>query len=263
MIQVTINGKVVQTERRTPVIKVAAQIGIEIPTLCYHEALEPYAACRLCTVEVVEGKRSRFVTACNYPVEDGMVIYTDSEKVIKIRKLIIESLLARCPNVKKIRELADKIGVKEPRFEKEDKDCILCGLCVRICNEVVEANAIGFANRGIELQIDTPFHIASDACIGCGACSWVCPTGAIKMELDAVERFRKLPGSERLCRYARMGIISYGLCANSFRCYCCEVDQRFRDQLNTHPIFAARNVEIKPVKQYFEFLERGSDETGG
>ncbi|MBI4722328.1 MAG: (2Fe-2S)-binding protein [Candidatus Stahlbacteria bacterium] len=255
-ITITIDWKTAKTERRTPIIKVAEELGIKIPTLCYNEQLEPYGVCRLCTVEVVKGKRTRFVTACNYPVEEGLTIYTHSEKVMQIRRLIIESLLALCPDVKILQSLAKELGVKELRFEKGKEDCIKCGLCVRMCEEIVGLSAISFADRGVDRKVITPFDLPSDICIGCGACSFVCPTKSIKMELKAGDRFRSLPGNERFCRYAIMGIIPNALCANSFRCWKCEVDQRFIEQLNTHPIFLSKKRKTKEVKDYITFLHK-------
>lgn len=190
MISLTIDGKRVKAENRTPLLKIAQEMDIEIPTLCYHPALEPYGACRVCTVEVERKGRRRLVTACNYPAEDGLVVHTRSERVVKARQLIIELLWSRCPSVKRIRELAEEYGVKESRFGKGKEECILCGLCVRVCSEIIGRSAISFANRGIDREVSPPFQISSEVCIGCGACAYVCPTGAISIE--DVEDFRNV-----------------------------------------------------------------------
>jgi len=256
MTAISINGKRCKVKEDSTILEAAKKVGIEIPTLCYQEGLSPFGACRLCVVETEFDGRKRIVPSCLEPVREGLKVETDTDEIRNLRKGIMELLLARAPKVKRIKELAKQMGVKKPRFKMEDEDCILCGLCARVCEEIVGVSAISLVNRGTTREVATPFYEISEDCIGCGACSYVCPTGAIKMELEAVERFRKLPGRERLCKYTLMGIMSYGLCANSFRCYHCEVDQRFRDQLNTHPIFAARNVETKPVNEYFDFLKQ-------
>jgi heterodisulfide reductase subunit A len=137
--------------------------------------------CRLCTVLVSEGSWSKFVTACNYPIWEGMEIQTDNEDIHQIRKLIVELLYARCPDVKLLKELADKYDIVEPRFSKEDDTCILCGLCTRIC-ERMGNSAINLTGRGTEMRVDTPFHIQTEACLSCGACASVCPTGHISYE---------------------------------------------------------------------------------
>jgi len=190
MAKLTINDREVEIEEGETVLQAARRLGIEIPTLCYHEALTPYGACRVCLVEVVTGGRSRLTTSCTYPASEGIVVRTDSERVVKARRFIVELLLARCPNVVKIRELAEQLGVKETRFKTADKECILCGVCTRVCTEIIGSSAIGFINRGIERAVETPFEIDSEACIGCGACAFVCPTGAIKIE--DVKGYRKL-----------------------------------------------------------------------
>jgi NADH dehydrogenase/NADH:ubiquinone oxidoreductase subunit G len=159
----------------------------DIPHLCYHPAVKPYGACRLCTVEVVEGSRSKFVAACLYPVKEGLVVKTNTERVRKLRKGMIELLLARCPNVKRIQELAEEYGCKKPRFALGDQDCILCGLCVRACQEIIGKSAISLVNRGIYRQVAAPFYayeLSEEDCIGCGDCAFVCPTGAIQMGPD-------------------------------------------------------------------------------
>jgi heterodisulfide reductase subunit A len=181
MITFKLNGKEVQGEEGQYILQVARKYGVEIPTLCHHEALEPAGMCRLCTVELFNGRKTRFVTACNYPIWEGMEVSTDTEGVHEGRKLIVELLLARCPDVPIIKELAAKYDIKEPRFKKEDDDCILCGLCVRIC-ERMGNSAIGLTGRGVDMKVDTPFHIQTDACMACGACAFVCPTGHIKLE---------------------------------------------------------------------------------
>jgi NADH dehydrogenase/NADH:ubiquinone oxidoreductase subunit G len=168
---------------------VARMPGIgNIPALCYHPAVKPYGACRLCTVEVSEdgGSKFKFVAACLYPVKEGLVVKTNTERVRKLRKGIIELLLARCPNVKRIQELAEEYGVEKPRFALGDQDCILCGLCVRACQEIIGKSAISLVNRGIYREVAAPFYAyeLSGDCVGCGDCAFVCPTGAIEMGPD-------------------------------------------------------------------------------
>lgn len=177
-----IDGREVQAERGTPIIKLAEELGIKIPTLCHSDLIEPYGSCRVCSVELVRRKRKRLVTACNYPAQEGDEIFTDTEWVRENRKLILELLLSRCPDVPAIQKLAKEYGVEETRFEKIHQNCIVCGLCARMCNEVVGANAIGWGGRGINREITTPFQIDPEACIGCGACAAVCPTGHIRIE---------------------------------------------------------------------------------
>ena len=181
MITFKLNGNTVQGEEGEHILQVAQRYGVEIPTLCYHKALEPAGSCRLCTVELFDGRRTRFVTACNYPIWEGMEVTTDSEAVHKGRKLIVELLLARTPNVPIIKKLAERYGLKEPRFKKENDDCILCGLCTRVC-ERMGNNAISLTGRGVDMKVDTPFHTQTDVCMACGACASVCPTGHITLE---------------------------------------------------------------------------------
>jgi heterodisulfide reductase subunit A len=181
MISFTLNGKTVQGKEGEYLLKVAEEHGVEIPTLCHHKALEPAGMCRLCTVEMHFGGRVRYVTACNYPIWEGMEVKTDTEAIHQIRKLIIELLYARCPDVEILKKLADKYDIKEPRFSKEDDTCILCGLCTRIC-ERMGNSAIGLTGRGVDMKVDTPFHIQTEVCLSCGACASVCPTGHINYE---------------------------------------------------------------------------------
>ncbi|MCP3953517.1 MAG: 4Fe-4S dicluster domain-containing protein, partial [Desulfobacterales bacterium] len=183
MITFKLNGKRVQGEEGQYVLQVAEKYGVEIPTLCHHKALEPAGMCRLCTVEMFDGRRSRFVTACNYPIWEGMEITTDSEMVIEGRKLIVEMLLARCPDVPYLQDLAKGYGIDKPRFKAEGDDCILCGLCTRVC-EKMGNSAISLTGRGVEMKVGTPFNIQSDVCLACGACASVCPTG--HMSLDRI-----------------------------------------------------------------------------
>ena len=181
MINFILDGKTVQGEEGEYVLQVAERYKVDIPTLCHHKALEPAGMCRLCTVLVSEGRWSKFVTACNYPIWEGMEIQTDNEAIHQIRKLIVELLYARCPDVKLLKELADKYDIVEPRFSKEDDTCILCGLCTRIC-ERMGNSAISLTGRGTEMRVDTPFHLQTEACLSCGACVSVCPTGHITYE---------------------------------------------------------------------------------
>ena len=181
MITLKLNGKTIKAEEGEYILQVAGRNGVNIPSLCLHKASEPAGMCRLCTVEVFDGRRTRFVTACNYPVWEGMEVKTDTEDVHQVRKLLMELLLARCPEVPYVKNIAAKYGIQESRFKKKDDDCILCGLCVRIC-ERMGNSAISLTGRGADMKVDTPFHEQTDFCMGCGACAYICPTGHIKLE---------------------------------------------------------------------------------
>ncbi len=188
MIKFTIDGIEVEAEEGQNVLQVALDNGFDIPHLCYHEALEPYGACRLCQVEITRGNRTRLTTSCNYPVQEGIKVQTKTEKVIRARKLVIELLLARSPNVPVIKELAEEYSVGTPRFSLDNDDCILCGLCERVCREVVGVEAISFLGRGSSRKVGPPLEINPQTCIACGACAYVCPTNCIKVEENENER---------------------------------------------------------------------------
>lgn len=182
----TLNGEEVTAGPGETVLDVARRRGVPIPTLCYHESVAPYASCRLCIVEVSWNGRSKLVTSCVYQPYEGDNVETDSARVQRARRMVLEMLLSRCPQSEVIRRMAAEYGVQKTRFEPEEKpgpsDCILCGLCVRVCGEVVGQNALGYAQRGPERYVTTAFDEQADECIGCGACAAVCPTGAIHFE---------------------------------------------------------------------------------
>ncbi len=175
-----IDGREVKAKEGMTILEAARTVGINIPTLCYHEKLEPYGACRICTVEIETRGRTRLVAACLYPVEENLVVRTRSEKVIKIRKMLLELMLAHAPEAGVLQDLAQEYGVREVRFEKEPSFCILCGLCVRYCAEVKKKNAIGFVDRGVRREVAFIPEIASKECWNCKECFSLCPTEALQ-----------------------------------------------------------------------------------
>jgi len=182
MISLTINNKKIKVEEGLTVLKAAEKAGIKIPTLCSHRALSPYGACRLCLVEIRQGEGPPEIQAsCTYPAMEGLVVQTDSERVIKTRKIMIELLMARCPDSEEIKNLAKELGVEKTRIKPKDKDCTLCGLCVRMCEERMGRAAISFSGRGPRREVTSPFGKPSEVCQACGACDFICPTGKIRL----------------------------------------------------------------------------------
>jgi bidirectional [NiFe] hydrogenase diaphorase subunit len=188
IIRFTIDGQEVVAENGQTILPIALDAGFDIPHLCYNESVKPYGACRLCLVEVRKNGRTRMTTSCTYPVLEGIEVLTHTERVLRARRLIMELLLGRCPGDQLIQDMASDMGVKEVRFEKEDKDCILCGLCARVCDEVVGAHAIHFAQKGSEREMMPPYGKEPTTCIACGACVTVCPVDVIGLKEEGDER---------------------------------------------------------------------------
>jgi bidirectional [NiFe] hydrogenase diaphorase subunit len=175
-----IDGKEVKAREGMTILEAARNVGIVIPTLCHHEKLEPYGACRICLVEIQVGGRTRLVVSCVYLVEENLVVRTRSEKVDRNRKTILELLLAHAPDSPELQDLAQEYGADKDRFEKEASFCIHCGLCVRYCAEVKKKYAVGFVDRGIRKEIGFIPEIASRECWDCKECFSLCPTSALQ-----------------------------------------------------------------------------------
>ena len=175
-----IDGREVKAREGMTILEAAQSVGIFIPTLCHHEKLEPYGACRICTVEVETRGRTNLVAACLYPVERNLVVRTRSEKADKTRKMLLELMLAHAPEAGVLQDLAQEYRAGEARFEKEPSFCILCGLCVRYCAEVKKKNAIGFVERGARREVAFIPEIASKECWNCKECFSLCPTEALQ-----------------------------------------------------------------------------------
>ncbi len=188
MIKLAINGLPVTVEKGDTILEAARFLGFPIPTLCHLDGLTPYGACRLCVVEIGEGTKAKLITSCTYPAEEGLVVRTSSSRVIHARKMVIELLLASCPQSKQIQDLASAHGVRRQRFRQEHEDCILCGRCTRVCKEQMMAGAIGFHGRGEKRALGTPFDKKSDVCRLCGACMYVCPACELRCTYQEPDR---------------------------------------------------------------------------
>ncbi|MCK4964733.1 MAG: (2Fe-2S)-binding protein, partial [Dehalococcoidia bacterium] len=183
-ITLTIDDQPVTLEPGSSVLEACQELGINIPTLCYHKALGGYGACRLCLVEVEQNGRTDMQASCVYPVQEGLIVRTDTERVLRTRRIMAELLLARCPEVEKVKEAAAELGVTKTRFPKKNEDCILCGLCTRVCSELMKSGAVDFHGRGNTREVGPAYDKHSPICMACGACAIVCPTGA--MDLSTV-----------------------------------------------------------------------------
>ncbi|MCU0690549.1 MAG: 2Fe-2S iron-sulfur cluster-binding protein [Polyangiaceae bacterium] len=226
----TMNGRRVEANEGEMVLAVARRVGIHIPTLCHHEAVEPFGSCRLCMVEVTKPAWNGWkgvMTACLYPAAPDLIIETDSERVHMVRRNVLDLLLARCPASPLIQKLAADYGVHQTTFTQRDNpdDCILCGLCVRICETAATA-AIATVQRGHDREIGTPWGGPPPDCIGCLACAHICPTGHIK--------FTETAGVRRVW-------------GREFKLARCETTKRFLPITQEQATFLARRQNLDPT----------------
>lgn len=183
MVRIVIDGRKVKAKENSTILENAQELNIDIPTLCYHKDLSSFGACRLCTVEVKTNGKWQLAASCDTLVEHGMEIRTNSDKARESRKIAAELLYYRYPTTEAVREIARKLAVQVPEEKADGHDCILCGLCVRTCREIVGVSALTFQDRGRGRDIDEPkIEFDPNSCIGCGSCAYVCPTGYVQME---------------------------------------------------------------------------------
>ena len=182
MIEFIMNGLEVRAEEGWTVLEAARFYGLEIPTLCYNEGLTPWGGCRLCLVEIGERPKAKLVSSCTYRAEEGLVVRTDTKRVWTARRMMVELMIAMAPGSKQLQDLASQFGVTQVRFKPKNEECILCGLCVRMCAEQMDGRAIGFQNRGHKRKISTPFDIRSEECRLCGACIYICPACQLRCQ---------------------------------------------------------------------------------
>ena len=186
-IHVQIDGQDVAAEPGTTLLEAARRAGISIPALCHHENLEPFGGCRLCIVEVEINGRTKSVVSCVYTVEENLIVRTRTEKIERIRKTLLEMLMAHAPDSPELRELAEEYGADRDRFDKESSFCVHCGLCVRYCSEIKKKNAVGFIDRGIRKEICFIPEIASKECNSCKECFPLCPTSYLQAAFVLIE----------------------------------------------------------------------------
>lgn len=179
-IHLQIDGKPVTVAAGATVLDAAREAGVEVPTLCHHEQLEPFGGCRLCIVEAETNGRTQHIVSCVYPVEEGLVVRTRTDQVDRIRKTLLELLMAHAPHAPALVELAEEYGANPDRYPKDPSFCIHCGLCVRYCAEVKGEYAVGFVDRGMRKEISFIPDIASQVCDGCKECFPLCPTSYLQ-----------------------------------------------------------------------------------
>jgi NADH dehydrogenase/NADH:ubiquinone oxidoreductase subunit G len=186
-ISLRIDGREIEATEGMTILQAARSAGISIPTICHHEKLEPFGACRLCIVEVGDGDAKRLVVSCVVPAEEGSVVTTRSERIDRFRKTLLELMLSQAPHSPQLTELAEEYGADQDRFEPESSFCIHCGLCVRYCAEVKKKHAVGFIDRGIRKEICFIPEIAAKECDACKECFPLCPTSYLQAAYVLVE----------------------------------------------------------------------------
>lgn len=196
-INLQVDGKSVAAEPGMTILDAAGRVGISIPTLCAHKDLLPYGACRICTVEVEVNGRTGLVAACQHPAENAAIIKTRTEQVDRIRKVLLEQMLAHAPDSEQLVALAKVYGADPNRFEKEASFCILCGLCVRYCAQIKQKHALSFFDRGASREIAFIPEIAMRECWDCKECFPLCPTSYLQAAYVLTQSLLEPP--ERSC----------------------------------------------------------------
>ncbi|OGA19384.1 MAG: (2Fe-2S)-binding protein [Betaproteobacteria bacterium RIFCSPLOWO2_12_FULL_63_13] len=196
-VSLQIDGKAVSAKEGMTLLEAARGAGISIPTVCYHEKLEPFGGCRLCVVEVEAGGRKSLVAACTHPVQQDQTVNTRSKQIDGIRKVLTEQLLAYAPESEVLQALAREYKADKDRFPREPSFCILCGLCVRYCAEVKQKYAVGFVDRGPSREISFVPELAATECWDCKQCFPLCPTSALQAAFVLTRSLRASPSPAR------------------------------------------------------------------
>jgi bidirectional [NiFe] hydrogenase diaphorase subunit len=206
MVKLAIDDRTIEVPEGTTILEAAEKLNIYIPTLCHHESLTPYGGCRLCVVEITRSGVTDLTSSCTYKVEEGLKVRTNTKKVHRVRRLVLELLLAEAPEAQIVQDLAKEMGitVQERLKPRRDDLCILCGRCIRACRDIVGVNAIDFAERGYSKKVATPFYKSSSDCIACGACFYICPTGAITLQEVGEGERAQVPEGEEITGPARI-----------------------------------------------------------
>ncbi|MBN1344308.1 MAG: (2Fe-2S)-binding protein [Phycisphaerae bacterium] len=175
MVTITVDGATIRVPEGTSVLDAALEAGICIPNLCHMPGVTPIGACRVCIVEVVKDGRAKMTASCTLDAKEGMVVRAHSDAVLRARRNIVELLLAEAPNSRAIQDLAARVGVTKSRYPMRNNDCVLCGRCVRVCDEVWQSKSLGFVGRGINRRVALPFNTRPESCKHCNSCIDVCP----------------------------------------------------------------------------------------
>jgi len=215
IVNVEIDGAQLSVHEGTTILEAAKLCGINIPTACYLEGLSPYGACRICSVEVStdEGENFQVSASCTYEIHREIIVKTDTPKIRRIRRMLAELLVTSAPNVKLTQDIAARMGIGVVRFRMEDNRCILCGLCIRMCDEQMGGKALGFVGRGADRKVSPPFATKSETCLICGGCDSVCP--AVIIPCKGI----KVPGE--LCgECLRLEDLPFCCPEGTFGCFC-------------------------------------------
>ena len=201
-VAVTIDGRATEVARGTTILDAARGMGISIPTLCHYRGMTPYGACRVCVVQIDSPRGPKLVASCSHPIDGELIVSTDTEQVRQSRRTVVELLLAQAPGSSELAEFAAGLGVESTSFEPaEEGKCILCGLCVRACSDLMGRGAISMFQRGAGRTVRSAFGEPTDQCQACGACAMVCPTGAI--DLATISSRRPKPHLTAYDQYLR------------------------------------------------------------
>ncbi len=219
-VSLNIDGSIVVAPKGTTVLDAALSKGICIPHLCRVPYVSDLGSCRLCIVEHVKNGRSKVTTSCTLLVQEGMVIYSNTEKIRRLRRNIAELLVAEAPNSRAVQDVALRCGVENVRYPFRDSQCILCGRCIRVCTGHFGEKPIGFVGRGKNRRVDSPFDLKSLLCHECGRCIDFCPMTIVPCH-GAFP-----PGAESLCGNCESSMLTEE--AAQGHCISCHLGQGFQ-----------------------------------